>query len=93
MFENKTIMYLYRNMRYEEFGPSDIVFNYGDQGDLFYIIMEGEVIVKTPAPEVIEDDQATPEAFIIYIIEYFQEIYWEKLPEGNYLRDLFLKEL
>ena len=60
---------------------------------MFYIIMEGEVIVKTPAPELIEDEHATPEGFLIYLIEYFEEIYWEKLPEGTYLREIFLKEL
>jgi len=32
------------------------VFQYGDEGELFYIVMEGEVVIKTPAPDTLEDD-------------------------------------
>ena len=56
IYDEKTIQYLFRNLRFMEFKPKVPVFHYGDQGELFYIIMEGEVVIKTPAPDVIEDD-------------------------------------
>ena len=79
-------MYLYRNMRFKEIEGGYKVFDYGDKGDLFYIIMEGEVIIKTPAMDVLEDEQATPEGLLIYIVEYFQELQWDKIPDGEHIR-------
>ena len=56
MFEESTIKYLYRNLKFHEYKPQEPVFDYGDKGTLFYIIMDGEVAVKTPAPEELEDE-------------------------------------
>ena len=36
----------------ERFSSGDIIFNYGDVGDKFYIVMEGEVTMMLPDPEV-----------------------------------------
>lgn len=93
LFEEKTIQYLFQHMRYAEYAPEDYVFHYGEEGNLFYIIMEGEVIIKTPAPENIEGEQATPEGFLIYLIEYFDEIQWNRMMDGREVRSIFLKEL
>ena len=80
-------------MRFAEYAPGEYVFHYGDEGNLFYIIMEGQVIIKTPAPETVEKEQATPEGFLIYLLEYFDEIQWAKMAEGREIRSVFLKEL
>ena len=40
---------IFKWMRYKHFKKGDIVFNYGDIGDLFYIIMEGKVGVHIPS--------------------------------------------
>ena len=69
-------------MRLIEHQPFECVFHYGDEGELFYIIIEGEVIIKTPSPDVLEDEQCTPEGFLIFCIEYFNEIVWTKLDSG-----------
>lgn len=93
MFEEKTIQYLYRNLRFCELKPRQQVFQYGDEGELFYIVMEGEVVIKTPAPDTLEDDQCTPEGLLIFLIEYFHEIQWKLLRDGERVRNLFVKEL
>jgi CRP-like cAMP-binding protein len=47
---------LYTHLRIEECKAGRKVFNYGDYGQLFYIIIEGEVEVRTPAPVELEND-------------------------------------
>ena len=41
-------MNLYRYMQYDIAYKGDIVFNYGDKGNLFYIILSGQIEVWTP---------------------------------------------
>ena len=36
----------------ERFSKGDVIFNYGDVGDKFFIVMEGEVTMKLPDPDV-----------------------------------------
>lgn len=36
------------NMKYEKFERGQVVFHYGDQGDKFYLIIEGQVDVWVP---------------------------------------------
>ena len=48
LYEDKTMQYLYREMRFLEMATDDRVFEFGDEGNHFYIIMEGEVIIETP---------------------------------------------
>lgn len=70
-FEEKTILYLFRNLRYAEYHAMETVFHFGDEGEIFYIIMEGEVMIKIPGPDVLEDEQCSAEGFLIFLIEYF----------------------
>ena len=58
-------------MRFTELEAGAKVFEYGDKGEQFYIIMEGEVNIQTPAPSMLEDDACSPEGFLIFTIEYF----------------------
>lgn len=55
--EVKTVNYLYRNLQYSEHQKGDSVFKYGELGKLFYIILEGEVLVKTPGPHILEGEE------------------------------------
>ena len=69
-----------KQLRLEEVAKGEIVFNYGDQGQLFYIIIEGEVEIKVPSPVLLENDSATPEGLITFILLFFKDIYWKELP-------------
>ena len=63
-------------------------------GELFYVIMEGNVVVKTPSMVTLEGEQATPQGLLIYILENFREIHWSDLKSGvSFVRSLILKEL
>ena len=53
ILDSKTINYLYRNLRLVEYEGKETVFNYGDKGDFYYILLTGEVVVKTPSPFVL----------------------------------------
>ena len=78
----RIISYLYRNLHYEEYQKGETIFTYNDIGDLFYIVMQGEVIVKTPAPHVIEEVNRTPENVLYYLIKFYKDIYWAKMTNG-----------
>ena len=47
---------MFQNLRYTELDAFENVFDYGDDGELFYIIMEGEVKIKIPAPDELEEE-------------------------------------
>lgn len=38
-------------MTLESFAPNEVVFNYGDDGDKYYIVLTGRVCVRQPAPD------------------------------------------
>ena len=82
--EEKTLHLLLRNIGIYECNQDDFVFKYGEMGRLFYIILEGEVIVKTPAPHLLEGEElVNPKAVLLYLIRYFQDIDWKSLLHGN----------
>lgn len=82
-FEEKTINYLYRNLHLLKFKENQTVFDYGDVGELFYIIIEGEVIIKVPSPHVLEDDFFSPEGLLVFLVEYFRDIIWRQMKCGD----------
>lgn len=59
------------------------MFDYGDVGELFYIIIEGEVIIKVPSPHVLEDDFFSPEGLLVFLVEYFRDIIWRQMKCGD----------
>ena len=60
-----------------EHTAGSIVFHYGDVGHHFYIVIKGEVEVRVPAPVELEEESATPEGLMSFIITYFQDINWK----------------
>ena len=69
------------------------MFHYGEKGDLFYIILEGKVEVRTVSPVELDGESTTPEGLITFIISYWRDIYWAKIPECYTIRELFTREL
>ena len=69
--DEKTYLELCMRLRLEEHGPDSIVFNYGEVGSHFYVIIEGKIDVRVPCPVELEEDSATPEGLISFIIMYF----------------------
>ena len=55
------------------------MFNYGDAGNHFYILIQGSVDVRVPMPVQLEDDEATPISVLNYIIENYDDIYWKAI--------------
>ena len=55
--------------------------------------MEGEVAVKTPSPDILEDEQVTPQGFLLYMLKHFEDINWEKLPDGLRAHAFFIEEM
>ena len=92
--EAKTVNYLYRNILYQEHDVGETVFNYGEMGKLFYIILEGEVIVKTPGPHILEgEENVNPQSVLLYLIKYFRDIDWIDIINGEIIRRLLAFEL
>ena len=85
--------YLLRNMNFVEIEAANPVFKYGDEGDLFYIIIDGEVAVAVPGPYTLDGQNATQMGFLSWTLENFDDIHWPKLPRGTRLRSKLLTEL
>ena len=65
--------------------------NYGEKGDLFYIILDGQVDVRTVSPFELTESDAT--GLINFIIKNYKDIYWEKIPHASEVLRLFKKEM
>lgn len=50
--------------------------NYGKDSDLFYIIIEGEVILRAPYPFILENEHFTPIGLLMILIEHFHDVIW-----------------
>ena len=84
---------MYRALHYVEYQAGESIFKYGDEGDLFYIIISGEVEVKTPAPESLSGDESSPANLTLYLVRHFEDLDWEHFKFGNKARDILVKEL
>ena len=54
--EKRSLESLFRFMRFKSFKAGEKVFDCGDEGNLFYVIMEGEVLIKVPALRELNSD-------------------------------------
>ena len=91
--DEKTYLELCMRLRLEEHGPDSIVFNYGEVGSHFYVIIEGKIDVRVPCPVELEEDSATPEGLISFIIMYFNQIYWKGVKRGSKALHMIYTEL
>jgi len=91
--DNQTIQNLFTHLKVLEYQKGDTVFKFGDRGQLFYIIIDGEIEIRTPAPVELENEQATPEGILVFCITYFNEIYWDKMLNGDKIQSKILNEL
>ena len=80
-------------MRFVELQAGETVFEYGDVGELFYVIIEGTVAIQTPSYITLEDEQVTAQGFLIYILEHFRDIKWDSMRDGDSIRNLIIQEL
>lgn len=58
------------------------MFSYGDSGSTFYILLAGEVEIRVPTNVELEGNSASPEGLLVFLITYYDIIYWEKIPDG-----------
>ena len=79
ILEEQTFLSIFKNLALHEVGKGENVFNYGDEGNLFYIIIEGKVTIHIPAPEELTQDKCSPEGLITFLIENYENINWLSL--------------
>ena len=84
---------LCQKLKLEEHAAGSVVFNYGDPGTNFYCVLSGSVDVRVPCPVELEEDSATPEGVISFIIVHFKDIYWKDIERGSAVLHLFYNEL
>ena len=77
----------------QECEAGEAVFRYGDRGVQFYIIVDGEVEVRTPSPVELDEESATPEGLLSFIVSFYNDIYWDKVSQGDRVQQMFFKEL
>ena len=85
-YEQRTIHYLFKNMRFAELAADEVVFNIGDEGDLLYIILEGQVAVMVPGDYILKGKDATPVGFLTWTLSHFKDIHWPLMPDGKRLK-------
>ena len=79
ILEEQTFLTIFKNLAFLEVEKGDNVFNYGEEGSLFYIIIEGKVTIHIPAPEELTKDKCSPEGLMTYLIENYDDINWLQL--------------
>jgi hypothetical protein len=62
---------------------NDIVFNYGDFGREFYVILRGKVAVKVPTQVNVKGRQAD---YYNYLIDNYQDVIWKKTEGGEAIK-------
>jgi hypothetical protein len=80
-------------LRLEEHTAGSVIFNFGDPGSYFYVVIEGSVDVRVPNQVGLEEDSATPEGLISFIIMYFSDIFWQQIPRGESVLQLLYEEI
>lgn len=84
---------LFTHLRLAEYKAGETVFRFGDRGQLFYIIIDGEVDIRTPAPIELQDDQLTPEGLLVFCLTYFNDVNWQSITNGEKVKQRIIKEL
>lgn len=92
MKDPDVIQSLFRNMRLEEWPKQHKVFSYGDRGELFYIIIQGQVSIRTPQPVELEAENTSAEGLISFLISYFEDMFWEQIENGERMKKAILDE-
>lgn len=67
----QTMFNLFMHLFVQEFNAGETVFKFGDRGHHFYIVLDGEVEIRTPSPVELEEAQVTPEGLLVFCISYF----------------------
>ena len=89
--EADSVSTLYQKLSLVEKPTGHTVFNYSEKGELFYIILDGQVHVRTVSPVELRDCDAT--GLINFIIKNYTNIYWDKIPKAAEILDLFTREV
>ena len=89
--EADSVSTLYQKLSLVEKPAGHTVFNYSEKGELFYIILDGQVHVRTVSPVELRDCDAT--GLINFIIKNYTNIYWDKIPKAAEILDLFTREV
>ena len=69
------------------------MFQYGQRGDNFYVIIEGEVDVLIPSPVELKGKMSSPAGILTFLIQSFEQIAWDRLEGGRSTRNWILAEL
>ena len=49
--------------------------------------------MRIPSPVELDEESATPEGLLSFIVSFYHDIYWDKLHGGDRIQQMFLKEL
>ena len=91
--DEKTHFELCEKMRLEEHKSGQVVFNFGDTGTYFYVILRGKVDVRVPQQITLEQDSATPEGLVSFLIMYYKDICWNQISWGEKVLKLLHDEM
>ena len=66
-----------------EHKKDDVLFKFGDKGEIFYVILDGEVEIIVPEPIELVGSDASPVGILNFVVNYFEDIFWENLDNGS----------
>ena len=86
LLDSDTMQQMLSALKYEDCHKGHALFEYGDIGVTFYIIIAGEVEIRVPTQVELEGGQATPEGLVIFLVTYYDSICWESLTNGHLIK-------
>ena len=63
---------MYKHLMFAEIGPDEILFNYGDRGEKFYVILAGEIDISTPSPTELTEENAKPTGILSFFVHFYE---------------------
>ena len=74
-------MLIVKHLTWAEFCENQTVFEYGDRGDTFYVVLGGSVDIYTPS--TVGVSQVVP-----FFVENVDEILWREIEGGTKIKKL-----
>ena len=87
------VRYLYKTFQYLEMDKGGYVFEYGDRGQRFYIILSGCVEIIVPEGIKLMKNESEPDGILDFVIQNHDSIYWEGIQGGIRMREKFYQEV
>ena len=83
--DKEAIKESFKALTFRQYSSGQCVFNFGDYGKEFYIILSGSVSVKVPTQITIKGNRRE---ILDFFVDNYDSIFWKKCENGDNLRQM-----